>query len=39
MKDMNRNKSQFEKPRLWYTGITRASKNVFMYIAPFVAKV
>jgi hypothetical protein len=39
MKDMNRNKSVHEKPRLWYTGITRASKNVFMYIAPFVPKV
>lgn len=35
MKDLNKNRNSAEHKRLWYTAITRASHNVFMYNPPF----
>ena len=38
MVDINRNKNMLESPRLWYTAITRAAKNIYMYEPNFVRR-
>lgn len=35
MKDVNRNKNIPERNRLWYTGLTRASKKAVIFNAPY----